>query len=510
MATTLGEVQNTPVQAELKKPFVKWMMDFFASKKIHLLFTSGSSSLFALLPHLGKSPFTSICPLNGLNAYHLAKTYAQNKGFGLFVTDEKEEQLFSCEEEDDTPLLILVLEQGQDGKEYSQKTIEETLLSFSYSVEKTLLQKQVVKIKVPISFLLTQKSCPFPSKHLSFNPYLLSQALFFSQQILLSATDPLILVGGSLGSEEAYTALLQFAETFKIPLSATKNAKGVICERHPLFIGIQNDQSPIFPSDCLIVIGGKESSHFEKKAPIFAASSIIRARQKSFSSLPLHTFLRSLCKISWNLPLALPKIRKKDGERTVTIKKNPLSGSKEPLQRVCSFHTHTDLKPSFTKNLSVKKEHILSLLSEYLTDAHLLTSSSLLEPIALKIPVEKDCYCPPSSCPFYPIGVALARAHKRLLFLLDETALETGFTSLQTAQILGLTPIFLILHSKKNIQNRKKNLPPCLLHAVQDAYELKNTFKSALQEPAKISWIECTLEDLPLWTQDKNPTLASI
>jgi len=59
-----------------------------------------------------------------------------------------------------------------------------------------------------------------------------------ASKLLLKAQRPIILAGGGIHNSRAWTELLDFAESFSIPVATTMKGKGSIPETHPLCLGV--------------------------------------------------------------------------------------------------------------------------------------------------------------------------------------------------------------------------------------------------------------------------------
>jgi acetolactate synthase-1/2/3 large subunit len=81
-------------------------------------------------------------------------------------------------------------------------------------------------------------------------------------KLLAKSKRPLLLVGGGIHLSAAWDAVLEFAETLRIPVAHTMSGKGAIPCTHPLSVGLFGRYSRIANdliagSDCLVVIGCK-------------------------------------------------------------------------------------------------------------------------------------------------------------------------------------------------------------------------------------------------------------
>ncbi len=137
----------------------------------------------------------------------------------------------------------------------------------------------------------------------------LAEAVEEAARRIESAKQPVLLLGVEIHRFGLQDLALKLAETAGIPIAATMLGKGVVAEKHPLYMGLYNGalgQQEITryveASDCVVLLGafmtdinlGIYTAELDASNCIYATSEQLRVRHHHYHDVSLHDFLREL------------------------------------------------------------------------------------------------------------------------------------------------------------------------------------------------------------------------
>lgn len=309
-----------------------------------------------------------------------------------------------------------------------------------------LFHSKPVYIEIPRDLIEAPIEPPSSSceyQPLVSDPEALKEALEEVFKILKESSSPIIWAGHELQRFHLTDPLLQFAETYRIPIVSTLLGKTVISEFHPLFVGIYqgamgNPQVSAFVEeecDCIIGLGalltdtntGIFTTKLDQTRQIWASNNSIKIGHHHYPHVTFQDFIKGLAHSNLSLrfrvdyPACIDRLPHHYA---------PHKGKKTTVQRVFESLQH-HLKP----------EHIL------IADVgdSLFGSSDLV--------LEKDSFF--ASAYFGSLGFAipaaiafqLATPKRRPVVLVGDGAFQMTCTELSTAVWNHLDPIIIVLNN---------------------------------------------------------------
>jgi TPP-dependent 2-oxoacid decarboxylase len=172
--------------------------------------------------------------------------------------------------------------------------------------------KRPVYIEIPRDLYLVSGSSNHISsefKRPSSNPDNLQKALAETVKLINQAKKPVILADVELQRYGLQDTLERLLEVTNIPFATTILGKGLLCELHPLFLGVyqgrlggEEVQKYVESSDCLIMLGmmltdinlGLFTAKIDAEQSIFVSSEKVSIFNHSYEQVQLYDFVEEL------------------------------------------------------------------------------------------------------------------------------------------------------------------------------------------------------------------------
>lgn len=310
-------------------------------------------------------------------------------------------------------------------------------------LQSCLFYKKPVYLELPRDLvdkpLLVQAVTPMFEKS---DPATLKEALEETARILSGSQRPIIWAGHDLRIRRLAPALLQFAERYRIPIASTLLGKGVISERHPLYVGLyQGDMSlPAVKElanrcDAALILGviftdvdtGNFTTHVGNSQQIIAYPTSVTIGHHSYEHVLLQDFVSGLASLDLKLKLPVDFSRYSDRE-TASFK--PKRGAKTTTLRLFEC-LQSHLRP----------EHIIVSdigdclfgASDLVVEQDAFLAGSLFASLGFGVPGA--------------IGASIAKPDKRVIAVVGDGAFQMTATELATAVYYKLDPVIILLNN---------------------------------------------------------------
>lgn len=311
-------------------------------------------------------------------------------------------------------------------------------------LEAALQYKKPVYIELPRNIVNQQILVPHKPLLTEFkgDPHVLAEAIAEVHALLQSSKQPVLWLGHEIQRYGLESAVLQFAERYRIPIVSSLLGKTVISEHHPLFVGVYqgNMSRPdvrefMNNCDCIITLGailsdldtGMFTARLNKDDHIVANSNHVKINNHYYLDISFSEFVQALgeIKIKAHFKTSFPaNINRKKAEF------HPKRGKKITTARMFAC-IQKHLKP----------ENII------VTDiGDCLFGSS-------DFSLEKDSFL---SCAYFgslgfgtpgAVGAQIARPTHRVIGIIGDGAFQMTSMELSTAVRYGLAPIIIVLNN---------------------------------------------------------------
>ena len=345
----------------------------------------------------------------------------------------------------------------------------------------------------------------------------LNEALKESIEMINSAKNPVIITGVEIKRFGLEDQLLQFLKKANIPVASTALSKGVLDERHPLYLGIyegamgsQEVREYVESSDCLILLGTLLTDIYleifvgqiYKGQAIYVTNKRLSIKHHNYENVHMMDFLQGL------------------NQSEIMRKENKITPHPPAPQVFCAIHG---------KKITVKR--LFDCLDSFLIDGMVILADvgdSLFGSVNLTLPkgtgfLSSSFYASLGFSVPGAVGVQMADSNLRPLVLVGDGAFQMTGLELSTVLRYHLNPIVIVLNNQGYMTERVmidgpfndiqtwnySELPKVIGGGKGFIIKTEDELERALQM-AKENLVSFSILDIQLDSKDKSESLQRL